>query len=284
MDRIWERFVALGDSFTEGLSDPDPVVPDRYVGWADRLAARLGQRNAARGRPFGYANLAIRGLTLAQVIETQLEAALDLTPDLVSFVAGGNDYLRVSVDQDAVADQLEEAIAQLRESGADVLVVTAPNLSEQPVVRAITGRMAVYNANLWGIAQRHGCFVVDIWSMRTLRDSAMWSPDRIHFSTEGHRRVAAQAALTLRIEGADETDWGRPYTPATRLTRIASLNANRAWAAEHLAPWVAARVRGRAAGAGIEPKRPLIEPVEPLEPTGPIGVDSPAPREPTDAG
>ena len=179
--------------------DPDPADADRYLGWADRLADRLSERNAAEGLGFGYANLAIRGRRLAEVVSIQLGAALELTPDLVSLCAGGNDYLRLSVDQDGIADILEEATARIRETGADVLLVTAPDTSRLPLVRAMTHRMAVFTANVWGIAQRQGAHVLDIWSLRALRDPALWAEDRIHFTPEGHRRIAAAAAWTLGV-------------------------------------------------------------------------------------
>ena len=52
------RYVAIGDSFTEGMADPDPRRPDEYAGWADRLAAHLSERARMAGgdaTTFGYA-------------------------------------------------------------------------------------------------------------------------------------------------------------------------------------------------------------------------------------
>src|SRR6187200_2440122 len=53
--RPWSRYVALGDSFTAGVGDPEPLSPGGMRGWADRIAEELGE---GRGE-FGYANLAI---------------------------------------------------------------------------------------------------------------------------------------------------------------------------------------------------------------------------------
>ena len=113
---IWTRYVALGDSFTEGMVDPDESVPDRFVGWADRLARVLAANAAAEKLPFGYANLAVRGRKLDDVVGPQLERALAMDPDLVSIVGGGNDLLRPSVDLDGLAQRLEEAVVHLRAS------------------------------------------------------------------------------------------------------------------------------------------------------------------------
>ena len=56
----WRRYVATGDSFTEGLSDP-AGDGDHWRGWADRLAESLA-RLAGPDAGFEYANLAIRAL------------------------------------------------------------------------------------------------------------------------------------------------------------------------------------------------------------------------------
>lgn len=45
----YTSFVAVGDSFTEGMSD---LLPDgTYRGWADLLAARLAARSPTSGTP-----------------------------------------------------------------------------------------------------------------------------------------------------------------------------------------------------------------------------------------
>ncbi|ANS79544.1 putative secreted protein [Serinicoccus hydrothermalis] len=258
--RVWERFVALGDSFTEGLVDTDPDRPEDFVGWADRVAAALAARNAQVGAPFGYANLAIRGRLIDAVIGEQLEPALALRPDLVSLSAGGNDVLRPRVSMPAVMARLEEAAGRLRESGADVLLVTAPDVSWAPLVNRVHPRMVEYTANLWGVGQRTGSFVVDIYTLRALQDARMWGSDRIHFSSEGHTRIASQVLWTLGLE--QDVDWTTPLEAAPPLGRIESLQADREWVAAHLRPWIRRRLRGESSGDDRVPKRPRITPVD----------------------
>lgn len=258
-DRLWERYVAIGDSFTEGMSDASPDDPEVYVGWADRLAANLAARNSEAGRDFGYANLAVRGRLIADISGPQVDAALDLSPDLVSIVGGANDCLRPKVDLDHVAEQLEQAVERLRASGADVLMATTADPGWAPVLRHVQPRLAVHTANVWGIAQRHGCFVLDQWSMRTLRHVDMWSPDRIHLSTLGHERVAEQATWTLGLE--PDPAWLTPLDPAPALSRWESTQSHAAWARTHLTPWVQRRIQGRSSGDHVAPKRPTLRPV-----------------------
>ena len=100
---VFHRYVALGDSFTEGVGDHDPDLPNGVRGWADRVAAVL----ASTTDDFGYANLAIRGRKLAGVLAEQIEPAVALRPDLVTVYAGGNDILRPRVDIDALVAGIE---------------------------------------------------------------------------------------------------------------------------------------------------------------------------------
>lgn len=260
--RIWHRYVAIGDSFTEGMCDDDPVLTrgGEFVGWADRLAAHLSELAVAAGAGFGYANLAVRGRLLADITGPQLEATLALEPDLVSIVGGGNDILRPKADIDALAAQLEAAVARIRATGADVLMATPVDPADAPLVKATRGRAAIYAASIWTIAQRHGCHVIDQWGLHALRDWRMWADDRIHMTSEGHRRVslAALAALGHAAEG----DWSTPLDPAPPISRREALQANAQWAKEYVGPWVHRRLTGRSSGDTRQAKRPDITPFD----------------------
>ncbi|MCA0347588.1 MAG: SGNH/GDSL hydrolase family protein, partial [Actinobacteria bacterium] len=140
----WSRFVAIGDSFTEGVGDPEADSPGGLRGWADRFAEVLAEHNS----DLAYANLAVRGKLIRQITDEQLEAAIDLRPDLVSVCAGGNDVIRPGADPDAVAVQLDYLLRKLRETGATVMVFTGVDVAFQPVFRSIRGKVAIYNENV----------------------------------------------------------------------------------------------------------------------------------------
>ena len=136
--------MALGDSFTEGMVDADPDREGEYVGWADRVAAALAARNAAEGLPFGYANLAVRGRLIDAILAEQLDAALALTPDLVSLSAGGNDVLRPRVSLLSVMERLEGAVERIRATGAGVMLsvgtaVAGTILASSAVIALVVG-------------------------------------------------------------------------------------------------------------------------------------------------
>ena len=257
---VWERYVAIGDSFTEGMVDPDPADPTRFRGWADRLAEHLAARAAEHGRPFAYANLAVRGRKLGDIVGPQLQRALAMQPDLVSMIGGGNDMLRPSVDLDALALRLEEAVIEIRATGADVLLSTPTDPRGAGMFKALRPRHAIHAANLFTIAQNHGASIINLWGIAATQDWRMWGEDRIHPSSMGHERIAQAALLALGLPETDP-DWRIPLPPADRATRREELREHATWARTHAAPWVQRRLRGSSSGDLLEPKRPDLEPL-----------------------
>ncbi|WP_298461742.1 SGNH/GDSL hydrolase family protein [uncultured Cellulomonas sp.] len=257
----WSRYVALGDSFTEGLWDPDPADPATQRGWADMLAAHLSERRVADGAdPLQYANLAIRGRLLRPILTDQVPVALELGADLVSLIGGGNDMLRPAADPDRMAADLEDAVVRLRATGADVLLGTGADTKDSPVVRRTRGRIAVFNSHIWSIARRHDAYVLDLWGMRSVRDWRMWAEDRIHLTTDGHARVAQAALVGLGLP-PDDARWDDPLAPRPRVPRLDQARADAAWLRTHAYPWATRRLRGRSSGDERVPKRPDPRPV-----------------------
>ncbi|HEY8719628.1 SGNH/GDSL hydrolase family protein [Pengzhenrongella sp.] len=258
----WTRYVAIGDSFTEGLWDLDPDDEARCRGWADILAARISSRRTEAGEaPLEYANLAIRGKLLRPILLEQLPTAFGLEPDLVSLIGGGNDILRATADVDKLARGLEAAVVRLRARGTDVLLSTGMDSSDSTLVRHTRNRVGVYNSHVWSIARRHGAHVLDLWGMHSLRDVRMWSDDRIHLTSEGHARVA-QAALVALGLAPDDAAWDDPLIPLPPVPRLERAMADAAWVREYLYPWATRRFRGRSSGDLRLPKRPELGPVE----------------------
>jgi lysophospholipase L1-like esterase len=245
----WTRYVALGDSFTEGIGDPEPASPGGFRGWADRVAEVLNEQT----EDFAYANLAIRGRLLQQVIDEQVDAALDLHPDLISISAGGNDIIRPGTDPDEISSRLDSTVGKLRSDGATVLLFTGPDIGMTPVLGRSRGKVAIYNENLRAIALRHNAVIADMWALRELRDPRMWAPDRLHFSPVGHHTVARMVLTSLAVDHDLEPFVPEPLPKETwRHARVEDIG----WAREHLVPWVMRRVRHQSSGDRIVAKRP----------------------------
>ncbi|MBP2411589.1 lysophospholipase L1-like esterase [Arthrobacter stackebrandtii] len=256
----WRRFVALGDSFTEGLDDPEPRNPGGYRGWADRAAEELSV-----GVPeFSYANLAVRGLLLHEVVETQMGPALALKPDLVSVQAGGNDLLHPGADPDKLAGILEEAVVRLRLQDITVVVFVGPDAGRSTIMGQFRSKIAVFNENMRSIAEHHDAVVADLWAMTELHDRRMWGPDRLHPSPLGHHAIAAMFLETLNVPHsllplAPKELPGRSW----RQARVGDL----VWARDYFMPWVLRGIRRESPTGGFGPKRPVASPV-PLPASG----------------
>lgn len=253
----WRRYVALGDSFTEGIGDPDPARPGYHRGWADRVAEELAHR-VPDEEDFSYANLAIRGRLIDQIAAEQTEPAIELSPDLITLCAGGNDVIRPGGDPDATALKLDTLVGRLAASGATVVLFTGPDIRDTPVMGRIRGKVAVYNENVHTVALRHDAVVADLWALRDLTRKEMWAADRLHFSPTGHHAITAMVLETLNVPHDLMPFEPKPTVHSTwRQARTEDVH----WAREHLMPWVLRRLRRQSSGDGLAPKRPLAEPM-----------------------
>lgn len=238
------RFVAIGDSFTEGVGDelPDGVVR----GWADLTAAGWAD---SLGEPIEYANLAIRGKLVWPIVAQQLEPALALKPTHLSFNGGGNDMLRPRTSISHIADAFSQVLRRCDEEGVQLILLSGANPSAQlPLSRVIQRRGDLMSAAVVArIGERDDVVRALNWPDVELSDPSYWSEDRLHMNARGHHRVAARVLDALGQQ-VPEGWWSLPELPeAVRLARGEYFR-------EHLGPWFRRRLTGTSSGDGREPK------------------------------
>ncbi|MFJ2772891.1 SGNH/GDSL hydrolase family protein [Streptomyces sp. NPDC087300] len=245
------RYVAIGDSQTEGLGDGDEQ--HGYRGWADRFAEIL-----AAGNPdLTYANLAVRGRRTAGIKAEQLGPALALKPDLVTVMAGMNDLVRPGFDAARVAADIEEMFTELTAAGARVATVTFPDIGRvSPLARRALPRVLDLNARIRAAADRHGVAVLDTFPHRVTTDPRLWSRDRLHASPLGHARIAAGMADALGVPG--HGGWREPLPPLAPQSVFNAVTQEARWFAGFMGPWMWRRMRGRSSGDGRAAKRPVL--------------------------
>lgn len=254
----FSRYVAIGDSSTEGLEDPGD--DGRHRGWADRLALHVAQ---AQGAPLPYANLAIRGRKTREVREEQLATALAMRPDLATVFAGTNDIIRSNYDRAQVLDDLRAMHVALRGIGATVLTITMPDLSAiAPFAARARPRLVAFNESVRALCAESGTLLLDVAQFPVACDPRLWHEDRLHANAEGHRRIAAGLASVLGLPGFDG-DWAAPLPPRPQPSVWERTVADALWATKYLAPWLLRRLTGRSSGDGITAKRPTLRPIGP---------------------
>ena len=250
------RYVALGDSQTEGLWDGDDS--SGLLGFADRLASDIAQLHPG----LEYANLAVRGRRIGDVLTDQLPRALGMAPDLVTICIGMNDVTRPGRAFGRALTDLEHIYRLLAESGATVVTTTFPDIAEiLPVGRLLGNRVDQINQAITDAARRYDFRLVDLYSAPSMREPQTWSADRVHGSPRGHRLFAAAAAEALELPGsnhdwadASETDVTRPFRSRAYSQAL--------WAQNMLMPWIWRHLRGRSSDAGRGPRRPSPIPLD----------------------
>jgi lysophospholipase L1-like esterase len=252
----WGNYVAMGDSFTEGMNDPYP--DGTYRGWADLVAARLA---VEQGPDFGYANLAVRGRLVDEVVAEQLEPTLAMQPALVSFAAGGNDVLRRRIDPRALVAKIDNVVGKLRASGSDVILFRFADIAAiLPGQRIVGPRAAALNDGAGEVAAKHGAYLIDLFADPAFYNPLLWSSDRLHLSPAGHRRVAAHVLRALGV-GVEEDLLLVPPMPAPTPWLLAR-GADLRWAGQHFAPWLKRRLVGESSGDLITAKRPELSHID----------------------
>ncbi|MEU9589062.1 SGNH/GDSL hydrolase family protein [Streptomyces sp. NPDC048193] len=246
--------VAVGDSFTEGMSD---LLPDgSYRGWADVLAARM----AARSPGFRYANLAVRGKLIGQIVDEQVDVAAAMGADVITLVGGLNDTLRPKCDMARVRDLLTQAVERLAPNCKQLVLMRSPG-RQGPVLERFRPRMEALFAIIDDLSARHGAVVVDLYGADSLTDPRLWDVDRLHLTAEGHRRVAEAVWQTLGY-APEDPQWHAPIPATPPPGWIMRRTADVRFARQHLLPWIGRRLTGRSSGDGLPPKRPELLPYE----------------------
>lgn len=245
--RRWTRYVALGDSLTEGLCDASRMPAGQYRGWADRLAQLLAHE-ASGIEPFRYANLAVRSRRVRDLTAEQLPRALAMRPDVVSILMGANDLVGLRADVPLLAAELEAAVRALRAKGVDVLLVT-PFLPRRRAALLFARRFAHFASELRRIAKDTGAILLDLEALPAIGDLDLWAEDKVHLRSRGHRFLAYRAAEVLGVPDAEalgglDAALHADDDPA----------AGGTWLRRDALPWVWRRVRGRTAGDGVEAK------------------------------
>jgi lysophospholipase L1-like esterase len=248
----FRRYVAIGDSSTEGLEDPDGN--GGYRGWADRLAQHIAD---SQDEPLEYANLAIRGMRMKEIRTGQLDDALAMQPDLLTVFGGVNDLIAGPCNFDSIRADYVIIFGEARRQGATVLTFTMPDPTAiNPLGKYWRDRAARLNDIIRTEAEKHGVLVMDFEQYSVAEDPRLWFEDHLHGNELGHQMIAAALAWRLGVDGFDER-WAELEGEAAWPRGREKLRGDIDWARNYVAPWLSKGIRGIRQGRGIQRKRPI---------------------------
>jgi len=250
---VFARYVAIGDSSTEGLQD---IGDDgRLRGWSFRLAERIAR---AQGGLL-YANLAVRGATTRQIASQQLARAVAMKPDLATVFSGTNDVLRRRFDVREFRTDVLLIQRAMRAEGATVLTFTLPDLTPLlPLARGLAPRIRRMNDAVREACAETGTRLLDFAELPLATDPRLWNEDRIHANAAGHARIADALAQLIGLPGAGDA-WRDPLPPLARPSAVAVAWRELQWSARHLVPWTLGALFARG-GRTFAGRRPTLEP------------------------
>ncbi|MBA3944161.1 MAG: SGNH/GDSL hydrolase family protein [Herpetosiphonaceae bacterium] len=190
------RFVAIGDSLTEGIWDWGQG--DCHAGFAYVLADQLRQQEPG----LEFHNLGAGGARTADVLQKQVNQAIQLKPDILTLLVGANDV--PATPEPLFRQQYDQLIARINGGVKGlVLVGNIPNaaqlLPEQwvPYQSLLAERVQVMNATIMQATQRYGIALVDLYSHPATADRRNVSKDGLHPNPRGYRLLAQAFADVL---------------------------------------------------------------------------------------
>jgi len=195
-------YVALGDSTGFGVGARDG-------GYVKRLFKRINER-----RPGSTLNnLCVSGATTTDLIQGQLNRAVELNPDLVTVGIGIND-IGHGLTLEQFSKNYETILSTLKEkTHAQIVVTNIPDVSSAPRIpdsmrSTYQRQIDQFCKRLVEIAERHGVTIFDIYTItkdELPSHPEYFSNDGFHPSDEGYELWATHMWPTLaRVIGEPE--------------------------------------------------------------------------------
>ncbi|MEG7879759.1 SGNH/GDSL hydrolase family protein [Bacillus paranthracis] len=197
---MWKRFVAIGDSFTEGIGDEvEGIVLKSWVDHFVQLCVN----------DIEYANFAKRGLITKEIRSQQLEKALTFNPDLVSLIAGANDVLKGRWNHYAYKEDMKCMIDTLSETGADIMIANLPDFTVRlpfstEKKQVLKEQLLEANEVILSLSREHQLHHIDFWNHQLVNDNTLWSKDFIHPNSKGYVKVAELIFSSLPVHDASK--------------------------------------------------------------------------------
>lgn len=188
------RYLALGDSISQGKGSPDFLTT--------AFPARLADRWRANGCKVQLKNLGVPHYTAAKVIAHEVPEILPFKPTLITLQVGSND-LATKVPLDTYRAQVRTILDAAKKSGARVVVLGQNEWWRSPDGAGYGGTKRTrdaFDAVLAEEAKATGAEVVDLRRLyRQQADQKQWADDGLHPTVAAYDEMAAELARVLPL-------------------------------------------------------------------------------------
>lgn len=185
------RYLAIGDSLTQGVGAPDEATGS--------FPALLAQRWRDGGCDVELLNTGVSGSTVEQIIAEQLPQLEPFQPTIVTFQSGGNDLV-MSVPVEDYRNNVRTVLDAATGSGARVVVFAQNEWFRAPGCQgyATAEQRDEFDSVLIEEASAKGAEFVDLRPLyKQEADDGQWVEDGIHPTPEAYDAWATEMAEVI---------------------------------------------------------------------------------------
>jgi len=184
------RYLALGDSLSQGVGAPDEQTGS--------FPALLAEKWRGAGCQVELQNAGISGYTAEQVLTDEVPQIEEFAPTLITFQAGGNDIVN-GVTLDQYRQNVKSVLEAATGSGARVIVLAQNEWFRSPEGKTYGDDLAAqrdaFDAALIEEANAAGAEFIDMRATyKQQADDNQWVEDGIHPTPEAYAAWATELA------------------------------------------------------------------------------------------
>lgn len=180
------RYLAIGDSLTQGVGAPDEST--------GAFPALLAEHWRADGCEVELQNAGISGYTVAQILDEQVPQIESFKPNIITFQGGGNDIAN-GITIDEYHENVKSVLDSATGSGARVIVLAQNDWARSPVGvdygESVPSQRAAFDDVLIEEASAHGAEFIDLRPLYAEQaDQDQWVEDGLHPTPEAYQAWA----------------------------------------------------------------------------------------------
>ncbi len=186
------RYLALGDSISQGKGSPDFETA--------AFPAKLSERWRAKGCKVTLKNLGVPHYKAADVVANEVPQIEAFKPTFITLQIGSND-IATNVAPDTFRAQVRTILDAAKKSGARIVVLGQNEWFRAPDGKNYGGtfeKRDAFDAILFDEAKTKGAEVIDLRALyREQAEKKLWADDGIHPTVAAYDEMAAELARVI---------------------------------------------------------------------------------------